>query len=116
MSDVLGIEEIKATNGAVVLRIQGKLDANSTPVFLQHCRAVKEEKKNLVLNLSGVSFIASSGVGGLLVVTEEFGEAELQIRFAALSSTVDSVIQLLNLGSFLGIHATEDEALTSMAA
>lgn len=116
MSDILGIEEVEASGGTIVLRIQGKLDANNTPVFLQHCRAVKERKTNLVLNLSGVAFIASSGVGGLLVVTEEFGEADLQIRFAALSSTVTSVIQLLNLGSFLGIHATEDEALTSMAA
>lgn len=116
MSEILGIEEVEASQGAVVLRIQGKLDANNTPAFLQHCRAVKDRKTDLVLNLRGVTFIASSGVGGLLVVTDEFAQAGLQIRFAALSSTVDSVIRLLNLGSFLDIHATEGEALTSLAA
>ena len=109
------IDEIGAP-GAMILRIQGNLDSKSTPVLLQHCHQVKEAGRNLVLNLSEVPFIASSGIGGLLALREEFEEAGLGVRYAALSSAVDSVIKLLNLEAFLGIDTTEDEALASLSA
>ncbi|MBU1947275.1 MAG: STAS domain-containing protein [Candidatus Eisenbacteria bacterium] len=102
--------------GAMILRIQGNLDSKSTPVFLRHCHQVKAAGRNLVLNLSDVQFIASSGIGGLLALREDFEEAGLGVRYAALSSAVESVINLLNLGAFLGIYPTEDEALSSLAA
>lgn len=116
MSKEFEISGAEPSEKVAVLRVHGQLDAKNTPALLQRCREVKGAGKHLVLNLSGVTFVASSGIGGLLVLAEEFGETDLSVRFAELSTAAESVIGLLNLGSFLGIDATEDEALAALAA
>jgi anti-anti-sigma factor len=108
--------QLEATNGIVVIRVRGHLNAKTAPDLLQRCRDVLESGKNLVLNFSEVSFITSSGIGGLLAIVEEFRGKGLSVRFAALSSVVESVIKLLRLDKFLGIDGTEDEAVSALGA
>lgn len=116
MPDTLQVTLVDANPRTAVLRVQGQLNARSTPVLLERCRAVRSTGKCLVLNLSQVSFIASSGVGGLLSLPEEFHEVGLALRFACLSPAVESVIKLLNLQAYLDIAATEEAALSALAA
>lgn len=116
MSDEISIAEVAVTSSTVVVRACGILSARSTPLLLRQCRALKEGRKNLVLNLADVSFIASSGIGGLLVLIEEFREAGLSIRFASLSTAVDSVVKLLNLHNFMTIDADETAAVAAVGS
>jgi anti-sigma B factor antagonist len=115
MADEFSIQQLDHPEGPVALRVSGQLNAKSTPALLDRCREVKAAGKPLALNLSGVSFIASSGIGGLLALAEEFSEAGLRVRFAELSAAVDSVIKLLNLDSFLGIDGSEAESLAELS-
>jgi anti-anti-sigma factor len=55
------------------------------------------------LNLSEVSFIASSGIGALLSVAERYRGQGVQLGFASVSPAVSSVVGLLNLEQFLSI-------------
>jgi anti-sigma B factor antagonist len=112
-------EGLEISNGTtrgrtISLRVSGRLDSRSTSQLLQRCTAVRDARRNLVLNLSGVSFIASSGIGALLALVQQFGEAGASVRLAALSEAVESVIRLLNLDQFLTIDSTEDEALAAL--
>jgi anti-anti-sigma factor len=116
MLDDLTLLEIEASEETVVIRASGTLNARSTPDLLRRCRAVKERRRNLVLSLSEVHFIASSGIGGLLALVEEFREAGLSIRMAALSTAVDSVVKLLNLDSFLNIDSDETTAVVALGS
>jgi len=115
MSVVFEIHE-KAVEGAAVLRVVGHLNAKSTTQLLEHCRVVRSSKRSVILNLSEVEFIASSGIGALLALTEEFREDGLMVRYADLSSAVDSVLRLLNLQEFLGIDESVEDAIRSIAA
>ncbi len=116
MVEPFHLESVNTEEGTVLMRIQGRLDSASAPILVQKCSAVRSADRNLVLNLSGVTFIASSGVGALLALAEQFHESGRSVRFVALSSAVDSVIRLLNLDQFLPIHATEHEAITALKA
>ena len=112
-------DDFEISNGPVrgkvaLLRVSGRLDTFSASRLLQRCAAVRNGGQDLVLNLSAVSFIASSGIGALLALAEDFREAEACVRFAALSPAVESVIKLLNLDQFLSIDATEDGALDAL--
>jgi len=101
---------------AVVLRLQGRLDAKSSRVFLERCKAAHAANRHLVVNLSGVTFIASSGVGALLGLAEEYRQGTTHVRFVCLSTAVASVIGLLNLDQFLAIHDSEQSAFDALAA
>jgi anti-anti-sigma factor len=116
MPNTLFITETESGKGTIVLRVQGELDALTTPALLKRCQAVRTKNKHLVLNLSGVTFIASNGIGGLLSTAEDFRESKLSFRIAAPSPAVDSVIKLLNLHPFLNIDSSEDAALNALEA
>lgn len=116
MPDDLTIEEVEAAEQTVVLRACGTLNARSTPALLRHCKAVKDRRMHLVLNLSEVFFIASSGIGGLLALVEDFHESGLSVRLAALSTAVDSVVKLLNLDGFLCIDVDEMAAVEALGS
>ena len=110
------IETIAQTPGTIVLRVTGRLDARSAPVLTARCREVRGQGCHLVLNLAGVSFIASSGIGALLALVEEFRQSEYRVRLAAVSPAVESVVRLLNLDPFLTIDATEADATAALRA
>jgi len=110
------ITEVAREGRTAVLRVRGRLDAGTAPALLQRCSQVQANGQNLVLNLSGVSFLGSSGVGAMLVLVEQFQEQAGAVHFAALSESARSVVDLLDLGDYLTIHPTEDEAVASLAA
>lgn len=110
------IESIAVTVGTTVLRVRGRLDARSAPVLKARCSMVQERGENLVLNLSRVTFVASSGIGALLALVEEFSGTRSAVRLAEVSSTVAAVIRLLNLDRFLPIDPTESDALAALKA
>jgi anti-sigma B factor antagonist len=103
-----------SVEGTGVLRVEGQLDTTSAPVLIKRCQEIGAARTNLVLNLSQVTFIASSGVGALLSVLEEFKESGLSLRLASLSPAVQSVIELLNLDQFIAIDPTEAQALLAL--
>lgn len=108
------IERTNVMNGTVLLRVRGELDARNAQVMVEESTRVLVAGQNLVLNLEGVSFIASSGIGALLALVEEFRRGPGSLRLAAISPPVDAVVRLLNLDRFLGIHDTEQAALEDL--
>jgi anti-anti-sigma factor len=116
MSESLEVTNQPADEATTLLRVSGRLDSSNAPALVKHCQAVSESGRNLVLNLEGVTFIASSGVGALLATAEQFRECHLLIRLVALSPAVDSVVRLLNLDRFLPIDAAEADALSALKA
>lgn len=110
------IESVALGPDLTVLRVRGMLDARSAPVLSEHCALVRERNQNLVLNLSRVTFVASSGIGALLALVEEFANTRCSVRLAAVSPPVEAVVKLLNLGEFLRIDATEAESAAALKA
>jgi anti-sigma B factor antagonist len=112
MSPDLNIVEADAPNGIGVLRLTGRLEARAAQDLLRRCRELKTGgRARIVLNLAGVTFVASSGIGTLLALTEELKESGGSMEIAAPSEAVSSVVDLLNLTEFLAIHDTESKAM-----
>ena len=100
-----------ATNRSVIVRVRGELDARSASGLVETCTRVRREGKSLVLNLSGITFIASSGIGALLALVEEFRQGPGSLRLVSISPAVRAVVTLLNIDRFLGIDEDESAAL-----
>lgn len=115
MPSSFGITE-ETRGRTVLLRVRGRLDARSAPHLLEVASRIRARGMNLVLDLSGVTFMASSGLGSLLSLAEEFRQSENRVRLASPSPAVDSVIHLLNLHQFLTIDRSEEEAFDALEA
>lgn len=116
MEDAFSIDRLDGEPRAVLLRVRGHLDARRAAVMLEECARAREAGRDLVLNLAGVTFIASSGIGALLALTEEFQQAGRTVCLAEPSSTVEAVLRLLNLDQFLRVEASEQAALEALRA
>lgn len=116
MNEPFRLEIVAASAKVTVVRIHGHLDARNASALLAECRDVARVGKRLVLNLAGVSFISSSGIGALLALVEEYHEAANSVRLAEVSPAADSVIRLLNLDQILAIDATEQAARDAVEA
>lgn len=114
MTNELEISKPEDRGGTVLLRVRGRLDVKTAPILLRRVAEIQANGQNLVLNLSEVSFMGSSGIGALLVLVEQFQEQGGSVRFASLSPAVTSVVKLLNLDRFLSIDLTENDALAAL--
>src|SRR5438445_13576206 len=116
MTEALQFEDTGGEGRAEVIRLRGRLDARTSPLLLERCASVRDIGGNLVLNMRGVSFVSSSGIGSLLALTEEFRERGGCLSLAESSPGVRETIELLNLEEFLTVYDSEEQALKAQAA
>src|SRR5262245_59548141 len=116
MDDAFKATTTEARGDNVVVRVEGRLDAKTAPRLLEHCQGARSPAGHLVLNLSDVTFLSSSGVGVLLVLAERTRSEGGSLRIAAPSHAVRAPLELLNLHRFLTIDGSEGEALAALGA
>lgn len=98
----------------VLLRLQGKLD-------IYHCQTLKEHITHLVdsgstrvvVDLSFVSSIDSSGIGALMAAFVTLQKAGGKMRLCKPSEAVMRVVDMSQLSGFFQVCETEAEALSS---
>ncbi len=110
MSEI--IKEIRRMDEAIVVVVVGELTLREAPAFhgalLELC---EESPKHLVVELSEVSFIDSSGVGTLTDVFRKLNKRGGRLALVGLRKMVRSVFEITRLDQFLAIFDTEEEAL-----
>ncbi len=84
--------------GSKLLSLSGRLDANTGKQLKEKIQGmVDKDDKRLILNLSGVEFIDSSGLGSLVACYRLASKAGGEIRLCCLQETVRSLMELTRL-------------------
>ena len=111
MSNQFTLNQDTSSGMTPVLRLAGRLDADGAMTLRETAMKLKDEgNTQLIVNLSGLEFVASSGLGTLLLLTEEFTDIGGNIVFVEPTSDVLQVINLLNIDQFLTLVDSEEEA------
>ena len=74
-------------------------------------QAVEQKRPRIVVDLSGVAFVDSSGLATLIEALQGTSRYDGKIVLCALGSTVLGVFQLANLDNIFTITETREEAL-----
>lgn len=112
MSDKLEITRGNGRDDVPVLRLRGRIEAPGAQQLREHCANLQESGcSHLVIDLDGVTFVSSSGLGTFLLLTEEFRSSGGKLVLAAPRSGVTQVLELLNLDQFLEISPSLEGAL-----
>jgi len=95
---------------ATFVALAGKLDAATTPgVEARLLALVREGKKFLGVDFAGVTYLASSGLRMLLVVTREISSLEGRLVLCGLDQTMRDTLEVTGfLPYFLLANSTED--------
>lgn len=117
MASNLTITDVMSSGAVAAIRIAGRLDARSAQELMRHCQKLLEGgSRHLLINLSGITFVASSGIGTVLALTEDLKERGGSLKLIEPSQAFASVVKILNLGQFLSIHSSEDGAMAAIGA
>ena len=95
-----------------VLRLRGRLDAAGARKLHEVALASLKDagELNLVVDLAGVEFVASTGLATFLLLTEEFAEVQGTIVYVNATPAVMQVISLLNIDQFLALETSQEAA------
>ncbi len=95
----------KAKDNVVVIKLEGRLDASTATSVKGKIDAVIEGKsRNLVIDMGGISFIDSSGLGTLVGSLRTINKAGGDIKISSLQDQVRSVFELTRLHHLFGIY------------
>ena len=102
---------IEIKTNIIVFTFKGQLDAFSEKQFKTFIsNTLKKNPNSLVIDLSKIDFLDSSGLGALVQTSKE--SKKLKVGFSVVgNSRVSQTIKLVRLGDFLNLKATLDEAL-----
>lgn len=108
--DVLHISS-EQRDDVTIVRLTGELDSMNVGDLTAAFNAMLDEGKRLfVLDLGGLEFIDSTGLGGLVSVWERTMEQGSFIALGALSARVHDVLQITGLNSVLRSYNDVPEA------
>jgi anti-anti-sigma factor len=106
----LDLEKVSASNGGnLVTRLTGKLSLETVHNFIQTLRP--EPAAHLVLDMSGVSFLDSAGVGALVSLFVHRRHGGQSFALAALTQQGMAVLQVAGLAKLLPNFPTVEAAL-----
>lgn len=105
---------VKEEGGVIVLSLEGRLDLASGSALKEEVKShFDQEKTSVHLNLSGVEFINSSGLGSLVSIMKEARLRKGRLTMSNLASYVQEIFDITQLSHIMEIYATEQEALNS---
>jgi len=107
--------KIQEKYNSVVLELSGKLMGGP---FMQEMnetlhKLIDEGKKNIVVDMSGVSLVTSSGIGIMISSYTTMKNVGGSIKFCQFSDKVHGVLSITKLDSVFDYFETVDEALKS---
>jgi anti-sigma B factor antagonist len=101
-------------NDVEVLKLEGRLDASSAKDIKEKVNLLaKENRVKIVIDMGGIDFIDSSGLGSLVSSLRSVNKSGGDIKISALQDQVRAIFELTRLHRIFGIYDDSDAAAKS---
>lgn len=109
---------IKDSNGVTIIELEGSVLGGPDATALNDTlhKLVEKGKKKVLLDLSGVQTMNSSGLGMLLNALTTVRNAGGDLKLAAASKKIESLLVITKLSTVFELHPTVKKAITSFEA
>ncbi|RMH18026.1 MAG: anti-sigma factor antagonist [Acidobacteria bacterium] len=107
--------QVYTADGVTVLKPKGKITIGVGDVALREAvhEALAAGAKNILVNLSQVTTIDSSGIGELVSAYTTVTNRGGKLKLCSLPSKVNDILQITQLISVFDVYESEQEALSS---
>jgi anti-sigma B factor antagonist len=98
-----------------LVTVAGEVDLFTAPQLKQHLLdAIDAGGQRIVVDLSGTTFIDSSGLGTLIGARRRLAELDGQLVLVSTNPTIDRTMELTGLDQVFSITTSREEALTEL--
>ena len=106
------VKDIRKTPEATIVVLSGDIDLHHSPALHSTLVEVTNERpKKLLLDLSDVPYMDSSGVGTMVEVFRRVNAYKGKMFIFGLNSRVRSIFEITKLDRFFTLCETQEEAL-----
>ncbi|MEO8744034.1 MAG: STAS domain-containing protein [Candidatus Dormiibacterota bacterium] len=111
----LEVQTRQADNGVAVVAPTGRLDVAGAPTFKEAIgEALKNGQSKVVIDMEGVSFVDSTGLGSVIAALKQVRSSQGELRLAAPNQQVRVVLELTTLDRVFPYYASVEDALTGL--
>ena len=103
--------EIVEKQGASIVVFNGEIDLESSPAARKTLLKCFENNRNVIVDLSAVTYIDSSGVASLVEALQAAKKNGTLLSLAAVSEPTRRVLELARLDKVFSIYSSVDDAL-----
>ena len=100
------------TQGTVVLRVTGRLDAITSPEFEKTClESITSECRRMVLDFEGVEYVSSIGLRAILMVGKKIQAGKGELGLSALRHNVKKTMEIACFCALFPVYESTEAAL-----
>lgn len=105
----------KEINGVMVIKMEGSMLGGPEASELNNAlhKLIEGKKKKIVVDLSGVTLMNSSGLGMLIGGVTTMRNASGDLKLAGANEKVTQVFKITRVGNVVELHETVKEAVES---
>ena len=105
--------QVDQVNGCAVVHAGGEIDARTVHVFHEAVTEAASLASHVVVDLAHVTFVDSSGLGGLIVARKSARERGGSVSLVAPPPAVRRLLGATRLHDVFAIYESLDEAVTA---
>jgi anti-sigma B factor antagonist len=111
----LDVQTRQVDNGVTVVAPTGRLDVAGAPALKDVIsEVVKNGPPRIVIDMEGVSFVDSTGLGSVIAALKQIRGSQGELRLAAPNQQVRVVLELTTLDRVFPYYATVEDALAGL--
>ena len=105
------VASTRSAGGVTIVDLEGQIDLGSSPTLRKALLSSLKDTKLMAINLSGVSYIDTSGIASLLEVLKEARDSKKRLVLFGVGGGILQVLQLTRLTRVFEILETEEQVL-----
>ena len=106
--------QLKEIDGTKVLDVTGEIDVYTAPQFRDAVNTViNSGQKHLVVDMTNVTYMDSSGFGALLSATRRLRPQGGTVNLVKVSSAIDRILTITRLNTVFTTYSSVEDALAA---
>jgi anti-sigma B factor antagonist len=101
----MSVASIKEEQGKIVIALEGDIDLENAGEVRKALLANLKQKKDLLIDMSGVDYIDSSGIASLVEGLQVARKQKNELSLVSVSQRARRVLELARLDKVFTIHA-----------
>lgn len=102
-------------NGAGIVRVSGEIDLPNVHLLAEMLEAALDDRRTIIVDLTGVSNIDSTGLNVLIRMHEQCALRKVNMAVVYTSQTLRRIFSVLSLENVFRIFPTVDAALRALS-
>jgi len=111
--------EIQSLANVALVKVEGRIDHISTPLFeselLPQVEGCTSEEKKLLLDLSGLAYMSSAGLRVLMIAAKRCRQQNGKMVLAALQPTIQEIFRISRFDTVFEVFPSVRAALEAIS-